>query len=99
MSEHDEMTEEAGNLLEVKKAWENLFQNRAWIQLVEALQSQTDTLQQELLYGDVTCEGDVYKMERRKGMLEGRLSLTATATAMYEGACVDLNMERKGVEE
>ena len=90
--------EEVGNLASLKRAWEELQKNPAWVSLVEAIQAQTDALQQDVLFGPVTSAGDSYLMERKKGQLEGRLSITATATAMFEGVCQDLEtaQQRKG---
>lgn len=90
--------EEAGNLASLKRAWEELQTNPAWVSLVEALQAQTDTLQQAILFGPVTSAEELYLIERKKGQLEGRLSITATATAMFEGVCADLQtaQELKG---
>lgn len=95
----DEMTE-PGNLSKAKRDWEDLLKNPAWVQLVEAVQAQTDTLQQSILFGPVRTAEDLYKCEREKGMLEGRLSITATAHAMKESIEVDLNeaLNRKGSE-
>lgn len=91
--------EEAGNLASAKRAWEDLFANPAWLSLVEAIQAQTDALQQDVLFGPVTSAGDSYLMERKKGQLEGRLSITATATAMFEGVCADLQLAQQNKGE
>lgn len=90
--------EEAGNLASAKRAWEDLFENPAWVSLVEAIQAQTDTLQQDILFGPIASSEQLYEVERKKGQLEGRLSITATATAMFEGVCADLRtaQENKG---
>lgn len=91
--------EEAGNLASAKRAWEALLVNPAWVSLVEAIQAQTDALQQDVLFGPVTNAGDSYLMERKKGQLEGRLSITATATAMFEGVCADLQLAQQNKGE
>lgn len=90
--------EDAGNLASAKRDWENLFENPAWLSLVEAIQAQTDTLQQDILFGPIASSEQLYEVERKKGQLEGRLSITATATAMFEGVCADLRtaQETKG---
>ena len=90
--------EDAGNLASAKRDWENLFENPAWLSLVEAIQAQTDTLQQDILFGPIASSEQLYEVERKKGQLEGRLSITATATAMFEDLCADLRIaqENKG---
>lgn len=90
--------EEAGNLASLKRAWEELQTNPAWLSLVEAIQAQTDTLQQDILFGPIASSEQLYEVERKKGQLEGRLSITATATAMFEDLCTDLRtaQENKG---
>lgn len=90
--------QDVSNLSSLKKDWEELQTNPAWVSLVEALQAQTDTLQQAILFGPVTSAEELYLIERKKGQLEGRLSITATATAMFEGVCADLQtaQELKG---
>ena len=90
--------EDAGNLASAKRAWEDLFANPAWVSLIEAVQAQTDRLQNEILFEPVRSSEDLYQVERKKGQLEGRLSITATATAMFEGLCQDLKtaQQRKG---
>ena len=85
------MEDERIDFIEQKRSWEELFKNRAWVLLQQALQAQTDTLQNEILFGPVGSSGDAYIVERKKGNLEGRLSITGTASAMYEGVCADLN--------
>lgn len=84
------MNEEDLSLSEQKKLWEGLLQNSMWVSLVEALQAQADALQNEILFGPVESTGDAFRMERKKGQLEGRLSITVTATAMLEEVETDL---------
>ena len=98
--EIDEMME-PGNLSQARRDWEELTQNPAWLQLVAAIQAQTDSLQQSILFGPVTSEADLYRLEREKGQLEGRLSITATAEAMMQGVEYDLKqaIERKENEQ
>ena len=90
--------QDTSNLLALKKDWEALLVNSAWVSLIEAVQAQTDRLQNEILFDPVRSAEDLYQVERKKGQLEGRLSITATATAMFEGLCQDLEtaQNRKG---
>ena len=84
------MNEDDLSLSEQKISWEVLLKSDAWVSLVEALQAQTDALQNEILFGPVESTGDAFRIERKKGQLEGRLSITATATAMMEEVETDL---------
>ena len=90
--------EDPSNLFALKKEWEASQTNAAWLSLVEAIQAQTDTLQQDILFGPIASSEQLYEVERKKGQLEGRLSITATATAMFEDLCTDLRIaqETKG---
>lgn len=90
---------DADNLASAKRAWEDLFANPAWVSLMEAVQAQTDHLQREVLFGRITSQEELFDVERKKGQLEGRLSLTSTATAMYEGLCADLETARRNKGE
>lgn len=65
--------------VEQKKMWEGLLVHPAWLQLIQVLQEQTDVIQNEILFAPVTSAEDVYRQERKKGQLEGRLSITNTA--------------------
>jgi hypothetical protein len=96
--EIDNMTE-VGNLHEAKRDWERLLENPAWIQLMGAVQAQTDSLQQDILFSPISSESDLFMCERKKGMLEGRLSLTATAQALVESVQLDLNLATKEKEK
>lgn len=87
------MTEEPKdplNIQEKKKEFERLLESPAWRMITIAVQAQVDSLQQEILFSSVESEGAVYMMERKKGMLEGRLALAATANAMLEDLEIDL---------
>ena len=89
------------NIGELKKDMERLLESRAWRMVCEALQAQADNLQQEILFSPVGGEADLWKMERKKGQLEGRLALAATAQAMMEGLELDYQqaLAMKGNEE
>lgn len=56
----------------------------AWAQLVGEIQAQANALQDQVVFAPVTCEGDVYVAERKKGQLIGLLQLTATAQTRLE---------------
>ena len=92
--------QEPGNLSERKRAWENLTESTAWVELMQVLQQQADSLQQDILFGPVASEGDVYAMERKKGQLEGRLSLAGTVNTIIQNIEFDLQqaIERKDYE-
>lgn len=62
----------------------------AWRTLTQAVQGQVDSLQSEVLFSEVASEGDVLRVERRKGMLEGRLSLTMTAQGIMDTLAQDI---------
>lgn len=61
-----------------------LLSSRAWAQLVGTLQEQADALQRQIVYGTITCEGDIYAAERTKGQLIGLLSASAAAQTLLE---------------
>lgn len=79
------------NIQEKKKEFERLLESPIWRMINVAIQAQVDSLQQEILFSPVESEGAVYMMERKKGMLEGRLSLAATVHAMLEDVEIDLH--------
>lgn len=83
---------EPSNIFDIKKDFENLLESRAWRMLAEAIQAQVDSMQQEILFGPVESDSDMYRIERLKGKLEGRLSLVATAQAMLENLELDYQM-------
>lgn len=76
---------------EQKKFWQGLFQNPAWVSLCQALQAQTDSLQEQIIFTPVRSVEDTYVQEGMKGELRGKLSCSTTAEAMYEEACVAFN--------
>lgn len=78
------------SLGELKQVFENLLGNAAWKRLMLAIQAQVDSLQSEIIFSEVTSEADVYRLERRKGMLEGRLSLQNTFAGMLDSIQQDL---------
>ena len=79
------------NIQEQKKEFERLLESPAWRIINTAIQAQVDTLQQEILFAPVESEAMLYQLERKKGMLEGRLSLVNTVMAMVEELEVDLS--------
>ena len=88
------MTEELKdplNIQEKKKEIERLLESPAWRMINTSIQAQVDTLQQEILFAPVESEAMLYQLERKKGMLEGRLSLVNTVMAMVEELEVDLS--------
>lgn len=87
MTEHPQ---EPLNIQEKKKEFERLLESHAWRMITVAIQAQVDSLQQEILFSSVESEGAVYMMERKKGMLEGRLALVATVNALLEDLEIDL---------
>jgi len=78
------------SLSELLKIAQGLTANAVWIRLCAAIQAQVDSLQSEVLFGEVTSEGDVFRLERRKGMLEGRLSIAGTLQGMMDTWAQDL---------
>lgn len=83
------------NIKERIKEFEALLNTPAWGMISRTIQAQVDNLQNEILFGPVESEGDVYRLERKKGMLEGRLSLAATTLAMLEELEYDLRSAQK----
>lgn len=79
---------------EQKREIERLLETPGWGIIVGVLQAQTDRLQNEILFGPVESEGDVYRLERKKGQLEGRLAVTA----MVEALLADLEMDIQRAE-
>lgn len=86
------------NIQEQKKEFERLLESPAWRIINMAIQAQVDSLQQEILFGDVEDASSLYRLERKKGMLEGRLSLAATATAIIEDLEIDLQRAKVAKE-
>jgi hypothetical protein len=80
---------EPGNIFEQKKAYEDLQSSPAFRKLVGEVQTQVDGLQNEILFAPITCEADMFLMERKKGMLEGRLSIQATLSTLLENLDYD----------
>ena len=62
--------------------------------ITQVVQDQVDTLQNLILFGTVESSGDIYRLERMKGQLVGRLSLTRTMETLLENIEVDLNLSR-----
>lgn len=73
-----------------------LLSSRAWGTLVSMVQEQADGLQNQLLRSPVESVGDVLKMERVKGELLGRLSLTDTVDSWVETLQYQINVDSKG---
>lgn len=94
MMEGEELREES-NVVELKREFETLLSSRPWRMVITAVQSQIDDLQNQVLFGQVTCEGDVYRQERLKGQLEGRLALRGVAETLLE----TLEMDVKQLKE
>ena len=95
------MTEELKDPVNIKeriKEFQSLLNAPAWVMISTMIQAQVDNLQNEILFAPVESEGDVYKLERKKGMLEGRLSLAATTMAMLEELEYDLRLAQKETE-
>ena len=76
---------------EKKIYWEGLHTNPAWVSLCQAVQSQADDLQRAIIFTPTVSVEDSYRTEGMKGELRGKLSVSATADAMYQEACVEVN--------
>ena len=57
--------QDVSNLASLKKEWEALLVNSAWVSLIEAVQAQTDRLQNEILFEPVRSSEDLYQVERK----------------------------------
>lgn len=66
-------------LSEWKSSFQHLTNSPAWRRLTQAIQGQVDSLQNDVLFTPLDGEAGVLLCERKKGMLEGRLSLVNTA--------------------
>ena len=76
---------------EKKSYWEGLHANPAWVSLCQAVQSQADDLQRAIIFTPTVSVEDSYRTEGIKGELRGKLSVSATAEAMYQEACVEVS--------
>ena len=76
---------------EKKIYWEGLHANPAWVSLCQAVQAQADDLQKAIIFTPTVSVEDSYRTEGMKGELRGKLSVSATAEAMYQEACVEVN--------
>ena len=76
---------------EKKIYWEGLHANPAWVSLCQAVQAQADDLQRAIIFTPTVSSMDTYRAEGMKGELRGKLSVSATAEAMYQEACVEVN--------
>jgi hypothetical protein len=83
--------EDSANISDQKKELQRLLDSPAWGHIIGVIQQQTDSLQNEILFAPITSEADLYMLERKKGMLEGRLSLSITVETMLENLAVDFN--------
>lgn len=77
MDEDRELT-----LSEWKGAFEALLKNPAFRRLTRAIQGQVDSLQQDILFKTFETESEMWLCERKKGSLEGRLSLMNTCNGI-----------------
>ena len=80
----EEAPQGVSSLTVQKRELQDLLSSRAWAQLVGVVQEQADALQRKVVFGPITCTGDIYEMERAKGQLLGLVSLTNTAQTMLE---------------
>lgn len=96
------MTEEPQDLSNIReriKDFERLQENPAWRMILSAIQGQVDGLQRDILFGQITGPGDEYMMERKRGALEGRLSLEATALGILESLTMDAQQAQRNAED
>lgn len=70
----------------------------AWRQLTGVIQEQVDMLQNRIIFGEVKAAEDLYMIERLKGQLEGRLSLSMTLETLIETLEMDLKQVQKTEE-
>lgn len=88
------MSEELSTATELREL-QVLLSSRAWGKLVTMVQEQADGLQNQLLHSPVESIGDALKMERIKGELLGRLSLTDTVETWLEGLQYQVKLANK----
>ncbi len=82
---------EPSNLSDQKKELQRLLESPGWLMIVQNVQGQVDALQNEILFGPVNGPDDLYRLERKKGSLEGRLSIQATLQDMIDNLEIDLD--------
>ncbi len=90
--------EEPSNIIDQKKDMERLLESSAWGMIVATVQEQVDALQQDILFGPVGSVDDLFPLERKKGMLQGMLSLQNTAQLLLEELEMDLQLARQRQE-
>jgi len=83
---------------ELLREIEQMLESRAWRVVVEAVQEQTDALQQTILFSPCNGLDSAMAMEYKKGQLEGRLSLSDTVGGLMASLQLDVQRE-KGDEE
>lgn len=67
-----------------------LLSSPAWLRLIQNIQEQADSLQNQIIFGEVTSTGEAFRAERLKGQLIGLLSLNATAKTIEESLEIDI---------
>lgn len=72
------------SLSEQRDLLQALTESPGWRRLMVAIQGQVDSLQNEILFGPVQGTADLYRIERMKGALEGRLALAMTVQGMLD---------------
>lgn len=91
------MEEKELTLGEWSSAFKHLTGSPAWSRLTQAIQGQVDSLQNDILFTPLDGEAGVLLCERKKGMLEGRLSLVNTALGIISE--IEHDMQQRNVEE
>lgn len=80
---------------ELLREFKELLSSRPWNMVIAAIQEQIDNLQQEILFGAVLSEGDVLRVERLKGQLEGRLALRGVAETLLSNYEYDVKVNQE----
>lgn len=85
---------QVGSLLERKREFQRLLEDRAFARVVAGLQAQADSLQQEVVMKPLGSLEEALPQEWKKGRIYGLLAVTA----YIEGAVADIEFELRQLQ-